>query len=43
MVLSMAVIGVLVAVIYVFIPHDEKADPTKRVDYIRAWKSRQDG
>ncbi|MET7618345.1 DUF4245 domain-containing protein [Streptomyces sp. NPDC005408] len=33
MVLSMAVIGAVVAVIYVFIPHDEKADPVKAVDY----------
>ncbi|HCA84437.1 MAG TPA: DUF4245 domain-containing protein [Streptomyces sp.] len=33
MVLSMAVIGIFVAVIYVFIPHDESEDPLKRVDY----------
>ncbi|MCB5166880.1 DUF4245 domain-containing protein [Streptomyces bambusae] len=33
MVRSLAVIGVLVALIYVFIPHDEKADPTRVVDY----------
>ncbi len=33
MVLSMAVIGAVVAVIYVFIPHNEKADPVKAVDY----------
>jgi uncharacterized protein DUF4245 len=33
MVLSMAVIGAVVAVIYVFIPHDDKADPIKAVDY----------
>lgn len=33
LVLSMAVIGVVVAGIYVFIPHDEKADPVKAVDY----------
>ncbi|NUL07071.1 DUF4245 domain-containing protein [Streptomyces lunaelactis] len=33
MVLSMAVIGAVVAVIYVFIPHDEKADPVKAVDF----------
>jgi hypothetical protein len=33
MVLSMAVIGAVVAVIYMFIPHDEKKDPLKAVDY----------
>lgn len=33
MVLSMAVIGAVVAVIYVFIPHDDTADPVKAVDY----------
>ncbi|WP_434595776.1 DUF4245 domain-containing protein [Streptomyces sp. A5-4] len=33
MVLSMAVIGAVVASIYVFIPHDEKKDPTRTVDY----------
>ncbi|MFJ6695776.1 DUF4245 domain-containing protein [Streptomyces sp. NPDC091272] len=33
MVLSMAVIGGVVAVIYTVIPHDEKADPLKTVDY----------
>jgi hypothetical protein len=33
MLLSMAVIGAVVAVIYVFIPHNEKADPVKAVDY----------
>jgi hypothetical protein len=33
MVLSMAVIGAVVAVIYVFIPHDENQDPVKPVDY----------
>ncbi|MEU3185203.1 DUF4245 domain-containing protein [Streptomyces sp. NPDC006923] len=33
LVLSMAVIGVVVAGIYVFIPHDEKADPVQAVDY----------
>ncbi len=33
MLLSMAVIGMVVAVIYVFIPHDESKDPVKRVDY----------
>ncbi|MFD6417096.1 DUF4245 domain-containing protein [Streptomyces sp. NPDC060194] len=33
MVLSMAAIGVVVAGVYVFIPHDESADPVKRVDY----------
>ncbi|SDK37997.1 Protein of unknown function [Streptomyces indicus] len=29
----MLVIGAVVAVIYVFIPHDESATPTQRVDY----------
>lgn len=33
MVLSMAVIGAVVAVIYMFIPHDDKAAPVKAVDY----------
>ncbi|MEU9798755.1 DUF4245 domain-containing protein [Streptomyces sp. NPDC051000] len=33
MVRSLAVIGVVVAGIYMFIPHDEKADPTRVVDY----------
>jgi hypothetical protein len=33
MVLSMAVIGAVVAGIYMFIPHDDKADPIKAVDY----------
>jgi hypothetical protein len=33
MFLSLAVIGVVVAGIYVFIPHDENADPVKAVDY----------
>ncbi|MFK4223718.1 DUF4245 domain-containing protein [Streptomyces sp. NPDC019890] len=33
MVLSMAVIGAVVAVIYMFIPHDDTADPIKAVDY----------
>ncbi|MFD5782964.1 DUF4245 domain-containing protein [Streptomyces sp. NPDC126933] len=33
MFLSMAVIGAVVAGIYVFIPHDENADPVKAVDY----------
>jgi len=33
MVLSMAVIGIVVAVIYMFVPHDDKADPVKVVDY----------
>ncbi|MFD3518035.1 DUF4245 domain-containing protein [Streptomyces sp. NPDC058657] len=33
MVLSMAVIGAVVAGIYTVIPHDEKADPLKTVDY----------
>jgi len=31
--LSMAVLGVVVAVIYVFVPHDSKADPVKQVGY----------
>ncbi|RDG40105.1 DUF4245 domain-containing protein [Streptomyces corynorhini] len=33
MFLSMAVIGLVVAGIYMFIPHDDKADPVKAVDY----------
>lgn len=33
MLLSLAVVGVMVAVIYVFIPHDETPQPLKRVDY----------
>ncbi|MGW0390337.1 DUF4245 domain-containing protein [Streptomyces sp. NPDC003042] len=33
MVRSLAVIGVVVAGIYIFVPHDEKADPTRTVDY----------
>ncbi|WP_415947907.1 DUF4245 domain-containing protein [Streptomyces sp. KLOTTS4A1] len=33
MVLSLAVIGAVVAVIYIFIPHDESTPPPKRVDY----------
>ncbi|MCP3820721.1 DUF4245 domain-containing protein [Streptomyces sp. A3M-1-3] len=33
MMLSMAVIGIAVAVIYMFIPHDEDADPVRLVDY----------
>ncbi|MET9467985.1 DUF4245 domain-containing protein [Streptomyces sp. NPDC006544] len=33
MVLSLAVIGLVVGGIYMFIPHDEKADPTRVVDY----------
>ncbi|MFF2521729.1 DUF4245 domain-containing protein [Streptomyces liangshanensis] len=33
MFLSMVVIGAVVAVIYVFIPHDEKGDPVPAVDY----------
>ncbi|MEU6861834.1 DUF4245 domain-containing protein [Streptomyces sp. NPDC046876] len=33
MVRSLAVIGVVVAGIYIFVPHDEKADPTHVVDY----------
>ncbi|MGW6710764.1 DUF4245 domain-containing protein [Streptomyces sp. NPDC054956] len=33
MVLSLGVLGIVVGVIYIFIPHDEKADPTRVVDY----------
>ncbi|MFF4097945.1 DUF4245 domain-containing protein [Streptomyces sp. NPDC001903] len=33
MVRSLAVIGIVVAGIYIFVPHDEKADPTHVVDY----------
>lgn len=33
MVLSLVVIGLVVGGIYIFIPHDEKADPTRVVDY----------
>ncbi|MDI3389809.1 DUF4245 domain-containing protein [Streptomyces sp. B-S-A8] len=33
MVLSLAVIGAVVAVIYVFIPHDESQNPVKAVSY----------
>jgi hypothetical protein len=33
MVLSMAVIGAVVAGIYTLVPHDENADPIKAVDY----------
>ncbi|MFG2294833.1 DUF4245 domain-containing protein [Streptomyces sp. NPDC048603] len=33
MVRSLAVLGVIVGGIYIFIPHDEKADPTRVVDY----------
>ncbi|MGW7194317.1 DUF4245 domain-containing protein, partial [Streptomyces sp. NPDC054838] len=33
MVRSLAVIGVVVAGIYMFVPHDENADPTRVVDY----------
>jgi hypothetical protein len=33
MVLSMAVIGVVVAGIYLFVPHDDSRNPVKRVDY----------
>jgi hypothetical protein len=33
MMLSMAVIGVVVAGIYMLIPHNDKADPIKAVDY----------
>ncbi|MFF3767805.1 DUF4245 domain-containing protein [Streptomyces sp. NPDC001922] len=33
MVLSMAVIGVVVASIYIFVPHDESQDPVKPIGY----------
>ncbi|MFD9456056.1 DUF4245 domain-containing protein [Streptomyces sp. NPDC059985] len=33
MVRSLAVIGLVVAGIYIFVPHDEDADPTRTVDY----------
>lgn len=33
MVRSLGVIGIVVAGIYLFVPHDEKADPTREVDY----------
>ncbi|WP_181957663.1 DUF4245 domain-containing protein [Streptomyces paludis] len=33
MFLSMAVIGLVVAAIYMFIPHDDKGDPVRAVDY----------
>ncbi|MEW1638228.1 DUF4245 domain-containing protein [Streptomyces sp. NPDC093801] len=33
MVRSLALIGVVVAGIYIFVPHDDKADPTRTVDY----------
>ncbi|MFF5445245.1 DUF4245 domain-containing protein [Streptomyces sp. NPDC012888] len=33
MVRSLALIGIVVGGIYLFIPHDEKADPTRVVDY----------
>ncbi|MFD8980142.1 DUF4245 domain-containing protein [Streptomyces sp. NPDC059564] len=33
MVRSLAVIGVVVAGIYIFLPHDDQADPTRTVDY----------
>lgn len=33
MLLSMAVIGIVVAVIYVFVPHDDSEEPVERVDY----------
>ncbi|MYV74854.1 DUF4245 family protein [Streptomyces sp. SID1046] len=33
MVRSLGVIGIVVAGIYLFVPHDEKADPTRTVDY----------
>ncbi|MFD3876151.1 DUF4245 domain-containing protein [Streptomyces sp. NPDC058623] len=33
MVRSLAVIGLVVAGIYIFVPHDDDADPTRTVDY----------
>ncbi|MFB6564407.1 DUF4245 domain-containing protein [Streptomyces sp. NPDC056400] len=33
MVRSLGVIGIVVAGIYLFVPHDEEADPTRTVDY----------
>ncbi|MGP3688224.1 DUF4245 domain-containing protein [Streptomyces sp. IBSNAI002] len=33
MVRSLGVIGIVVAGIYIFVPHDEDADPTRTVDY----------
>ncbi|MFI6285214.1 DUF4245 domain-containing protein [Streptomyces sp. NPDC051018] len=33
MILSMAVIGVVVAVIYMFVPHDDSKDPVRAIDY----------
>uniref|UniRef100_A0AAU2K452 DUF4245 domain-containing protein n=1 Tax=Streptomyces sp. NBC_00049 TaxID=2903617 RepID=A0AAU2K452_9ACTN len=33
MVRSLGVIGIVVAGIYLFVPHDDKADPTRTVDY----------
>ncbi|RFU84732.1 DUF4245 domain-containing protein [Streptomyces triticagri] len=33
MILSLAVIGLVVAVIYVFVPHDEDEEPVQAVDY----------
>jgi hypothetical protein len=33
LILSLAVLGVVVAVIYLFIPHDSKADPVKPIGY----------
>lgn len=33
MLLSLAVVGAMVAVIYVFIPHDDTPQPLKRVDF----------
>ncbi|MFF0449369.1 DUF4245 domain-containing protein [Streptomyces sp. NPDC004609] len=33
MILSMAVIGAVVAVIYMFVPHDDSKDPVKAIDY----------
>lgn len=33
MILSMIVISAVAGVIYIFVPHDDKADPVKAVDY----------
>ncbi|MFJ1899255.1 MULTISPECIES: DUF4245 domain-containing protein [unclassified Streptomyces] len=33
MFLSLAVIAAVAGVVYIFVPHDEKADPVKAVDY----------
>ncbi|WP_369261730.1 DUF4245 domain-containing protein [Streptomyces sp. R35] len=33
MILSLALIGLMAGIIYIFIPHDDSAPPLKRVDY----------